>query len=210
MFFQLPFVLIVPLIALLVLVLVVGVAPVSSAFSQISDQVKITINLFQDSSPRFFECGNTPLNGNSSINGLNPEESAKNVLTDSNPDTAIMGDARFNVHSNGPLINHPGPELRVIELAGAESFNASVNVSNNGDNSIPASLQPFNETNSCNYSLNEALIDLQEFGIPEGSSVPFISIDNGGVTDTLYGADIADISIIETAGNNDSISSFIA
>jgi hypothetical protein len=201
MLFQFQYMPIVSLTMLLVLILT-GVGSTNSAFSQISGQEKINIELLPDSSPRFFECDVTPTNGTSSINGLNSDESAQSVLTDGSPDTAIMGDARFSVHFSEPLMNHAGPELRVIELSGAESFNSSVNNSNMGEKSITISPPSGNVTNSCNYSINEAQIDLQDFGISEGSSVSSINFDNRGEEDSLLGADIADISILETTENN--------
>ena len=201
MLFQFQNISIVPLTMFLILILT-GVGSASNAFSQISDREMITIELLPNSSPRFFECDLTPTNGTAFISGFNPDESAQSVLTDGNPDTAIMGDARFSVNFSDPLLNLPGPELRVIELASAESFNSSADNSNVGENSITVSPQPGNTTNGCNYSINEAQIDLQNIGISEGSSVPFISFDNLGEEDSLLGADIADISILDTRENN--------
>jgi len=195
--------LIVSLAAFLLLPLL-AVGPVSTVFSQISNPNGVTINLLPDSSPRFFECDTTPINGSSSITGLDPEASAQNVLTDRNPDTAIMGDARFTVNFDKSLFNNPGPELSIIELHGAESFEVSATMSNNANGTISISPQPANGMNSCKYSLNQALIDIRELGVPEGSSVSSISIDNRGQEDTLFGSDISDISIL-APGRNDSI-----
>jgi hypothetical protein len=194
-------------IVLLTTVLVIssaGIGFTGIAFSQSSNQSKIMISLTQDSSPRFYECNVTPINGSSTLNGLGPDESAQNVLTDGNPNTGIMGDARFAVQFNEPLMNFPGPELKVVELSGVEPFNSSV-VFNSEENLISVTPQSINETNSCNYSINEAFIDLQDLGIPEGSSVTFVNLDNLGDADTLMGADIGDISILQTGGNDSSV-----
>jgi hypothetical protein len=177
------------------LLLLVGIGPVSNAFSQSSGQETMRITLEQDSSPRFFECSVTPSIGALSLDGFSPEESAQTVLTDDNPSTAIMGDARFSVNFTQPIMNIPGPELSVIELAGVERFNTSF-VNNTQENSIVITPPSGNETNSCNYSKNEVLLDLLDLGIPEGTSVSSINFDNLGEEESLKGADIAEINIL--------------
>lgn len=193
--------------SILLFLVLVGNGPLNNAFSQILDEDRITIELVPNSSARFFQCHSTPTNGTSSLSGLNAAESAQNVLTDSNPNTAIMGDARFSIHFSEPLVNLPGPELKVIELAGTESFNASVDVPHLGVNSILMNAKAGNGTNDCNYRINEALIDLTQFGIPEGTSVKMLSFDNLGKEDTLLGADLADIITLEATRNAKSNSS---
>jgi hypothetical protein len=112
-----------------------------------------------------------------------------------------MGDARFTVHFYEPLLNIPGSDLKVVELAAADIFNIST-ASNMRENTITVTPQSGNETNSCNYALNEALINLDDLGVPEGSTIPSITFDNLGEADSLVGADIASIDTFGSEAND--------
>ena len=177
------------------------------AESTTSDTSGISINMSSQSSPRLYICGMTPVNGTTIGEGVN--ESAEAALTDGNPNTAIMGNATFDVSLTGQnessFINNPGPELGVIELHGAERFEVSV-----GNESISGRATPTNSTNGCDYIINQALIDLSSLGVPNGSSVSSVRFNNLGVTDSLDGADIAEISVFTPQANGSSTKNLTA
>ena len=45
--------------------------------------------------------------------------------------------------------------------------------------------------------MNNLIIDLSNFGVPEGSAIPSVRINNLGFAGTLKGSDIAEIYILE-------------
>lgn len=191
------------ILSLLHLSIYTAAPTLGSPNGQPGDQVNPLISLGPSSEPRIFSCGETPVNGTAASNA---DESVQSMLTDGNLDTIVMGKAVFDVSTtNSSIINIPGPDLVVAEMHNPEPINASIPDFDTGENRwIVLTPSPSNDTrtNSCQYGLNQALVELDSFGIEEGSAVPSIRLDNLGVADTLEGADIAEIAVLEPGVNS--------
>lgn len=178
-----------------VLVLINSITPISSSTISRSGDESAMVMPAKSAILRFFDCENTPVSGSA----LSPDQSLRSVLTDKNLDTAIMGRAIFDVSTvNSSIVNGPGPELMVVELHNPERINFSIpNFVTDGPKALVMKPIPMRDTyNSCGYPANQASVDLSIFGIPAGSAIPSVRINNLGMPDSLVGSDIAEVLVL--------------
>jgi hypothetical protein len=172
------------------------VLPVTGSADNQQGSTETVIELLPSSLPRFFDCGETRIDGAISLAGLNADDSAQSALTDGDLNTIIMGKAIFDVSNvNSSIVNIPGPDLIVVEMHNPEPINASIPDFDTGGSKVE-SPTPSNNTDIVNcrgWKMNQAFVDLNNFGIPEGSAVPSIRLDNNGFQGTLNGSDIAEV-----------------
>ncbi|MGH9954020.1 MAG: hypothetical protein ACRD5J_20585, partial [Nitrososphaeraceae archaeon] len=167
------------------------------------------INLSPESKVFFSKCEAATANYTSlKVNSDKPNEALQLILTDGDVHASVYGKVMFDVLENtSSLINNPGPDLRIIEIAGAEPLNITAFDPGTGTNkSMLVRTTPTGNITSCNVNINEAQIDYSNFGIGNGSALSSLRVDNlgsaihtddVGTEDELRGADIAEVSSIE-------------
>jgi hypothetical protein len=140
----------------------------------------VTIQLLPNSSPLFFECNQTAVNGLPTLPGLNATASTIKVLTDGNPNTQILGNATFDLIFEKPFKDKEGPELLIYEAGqDMESFSLMIFI-NGTEYGSPTNHVGYSSsvTDDCGNSINAFKLDLAGIGIPAGSSITGLRINN--------------------------------
>ena len=159
-----------------------------------SNGTSVTVELLPDASPLFFKCNETSDNGESTLPGLNVTASAIQALTDGDPNTEILGKVIFDLKFEKPFIDMPGTDLIIYE-AGQNTESGSI-MYTNGTASSDLNFVgfPSEVTDECGNPINAYKVDLANLGIPAGSTISGLRIDND--PDNDGGADFSDIATV--------------
>jgi hypothetical protein len=155
----------------------------------------VTIDLLPNSSPLFYKCDETTVNGSSTLPGLNVTDSLIQALTDANPDTQILGNITIDINFQKPFTDKPGRDLIIYEIGNnTESLNIMTLINESASGS-PVNFvgYPTGDTDGCGNPINTIQLDLVQIGIPAGSAISGLRINND--PDNNGGAYTSDIAV---------------
>lgn len=147
--------------------------------SQNSNGTYVTIQLLAGSSPLFFKCNETSVNGESTLPGLNVTASATQAITDGNPNTQILGNVTFDLNFEKPFIDRPGTDL-IIYGVGVESVGIKYINGTETESDFPSNWYglPMGISDDCGNPKSAFQLDLEMLSIPAGSSITGLRINN--------------------------------
>jgi hypothetical protein len=166
-----------------------------SSFNSNANATYVTVEMLPNSSPLFYKCNETTVNGSSMPHSLNGSAGIIQALTDGNPSTHISGNVTFDIMFEKPLRDMAGPDL-IINESGTDMEFYNVEIISKDSASLGPKMFVSNPTPSvdaCGGQINTFQIDFE--GLPhEGDTISGIRINND--PDKNGGADISDITTV--------------